>query len=82
MELSILEMDNCQGPDLRQTGTGGSMSIYMVAFLVLMIAWFIGWIVLGVSGGLIHVVLGAALVSFALYFFRGRHAEADLRINR
>jgi hypothetical protein len=58
------------------------MSIYMVAFLVLMLAWFLGWIVFGVSSGLIHVVLGAALVSFALYFFRGRHAEADLRINR
>jgi hypothetical protein len=58
------------------------MSIYMVAFLVLMLAWFIGWIVFGVSSGLIHVVLCAALVSFVLYFFRGRHAEADLRINR
>jgi hypothetical protein len=53
----------------------------MVAFLVLMIAWFLGWIVFGVSSGLIHILLGAAVVSFVLYFFRGRHAEADLRIN-
>jgi Flp pilus assembly protein TadB len=58
-----------------------SMNIYMVAFLVLMIAWFLGWIVFGVSSGLIHILLGAAVVSFVLYFFRGRHAEADLRIN-
>lgn len=57
------------------------MSIYMVGFLVLMLVWFLGWIVFGVSSGLIHIVLGA-LVSFVLYFFRGRHAEADLRINR
>jgi hypothetical protein len=58
------------------------MSIYMVVSLVLMLAWFLAWIVFGVSSGLIHVVLGAALVSFALYFLHGRHPEADLRINR
>jgi len=58
------------------------MSIYMVVSLVLMLAWFLGWIVFGVNNGLIHVVLGASLVSFALYFLRGRHPEADLRINR
>jgi len=58
------------------------MSIYMVVFLVLMLAWFLAWIVFGVSSGLIHVVLGAALVSFALYFLHGRRPEADLRINR
>ena len=58
------------------------MSIYMVGFLVLMLVWFLGWIVFGVSSGLIHIVPGVALVSFVLYFFRGRHAEADLRINR
>lgn len=58
------------------------MSIYMVGFLVLMLVWFLGWIVFGVSSGLIHIVLGVALGSFVLYFFRGRHAEADLRINR
>lgn len=57
------------------------MSVYMMGFLVLMLVWFLGWIVFGVSSGLIHIVLGA-LVSFVLYFFRGRHAEADLRINR
>ena len=57
------------------------MNIYMVAFLVLMIAWFLGWIVFGVSSGLIHILLGAAVLSFLFHFFRGRHAEADLRIN-
>ena len=58
------------------------MSIYMLTFLVLMRVWFLSWIVFGVNRGLIHIVLCAALVSFVLYFFRGRHAEADLRINR
>ena len=58
------------------------MSIYMVTSLVLMLVWFLGWIVFRVHSGLIHIVLCAALVSFVLYFFRGRHPEADLRINR
>lgn len=63
-------------------GLEAFMSIYMVAFLALMLVWFLGWIVFGVSSGLIHIFLCAALVSFVLYFLRGRHAEADLRINR
>ncbi|MGE5111666.1 MAG: hypothetical protein ACM3JB_12455 [Acidobacteriaceae bacterium] len=58
------------------------MSIYMVASLVLMLLWFLSWIVLHVNSGLIHILLCGAIVSFVLYFFRGRHAEADLRINR
>jgi hypothetical protein len=58
------------------------MSIYMVASLVLMLVWFLGWIVFRVNSGLIHILLCGAIVSFVLYFFRGRHAEADLRINR
>ena len=56
------------------------MNIYMVTFLALILAWFLGWIVFGVSSVWIHILLGAAVVSFILYFFRGRHAEADLRI--
>jgi len=96
MELSILEMDSCRGrtcaklamilgssadalcEDLLRVPT----SIYMVACLVLMLAWFLGWVVFGVSSGLIHLVLCAALASFVLHFFRGRYPEADLRINR
>jgi hypothetical protein len=53
----------------------------MVAFMALILAWFLGWIVFDLSSGLIHILLSVAVVSFILYFFRGRHAEADLRIN-
>jgi len=56
------------------------MSTYMIAFLVLMIAWFLGWIVLGVTSGFIHILLVVAAVSLILHFVRGRHGEADLRI--
>jgi F0F1-type ATP synthase assembly protein I len=58
------------------------MSIYVIAFIVLMIAWVCAWIVFHVTGGLIHILLVAAVVSLILHFFRGRHAEPDVRINR
>ncbi len=56
------------------------MSIYMIAFLVLIIAWIVGWIVFNVASWRIHVLLVIAAVSLILHFVRGRHAEADLRI--
>ena len=52
----------------------------MAAFLVLMIAWFCGWILFHVASGLIHILLVVAIVSLILHFARSRHAEADLRI--
>jgi hypothetical protein len=56
------------------------MSKYMIAFLVLVIAWIACWIVFHVTSVFIHVLLIAALVSLILHFVRGRHGEADLRI--
>jgi hypothetical protein len=56
------------------------MSIYVIAFIILMIAWVCAWIVFHVTGGLIHILLVAAGVSLILHFVRGRHAEPDLRI--
>ena len=56
------------------------MSSYIIAFIVLMIAWICGWVVFHVTGGLIHILLVLAAVSLILHFVRGRHAEADLRI--
>ena len=56
------------------------MSIFMIAFLILIIAWICGWIVFHVTSGLIHIFLALAVVSLILHFVRGRHAEADLGI--
>jgi uncharacterized protein DUF5670 len=56
------------------------MSKFMIAFLILMIAWICGWIVFHVTSGFIHILLALAVVSLILHFIRGRHAEADLRI--
>ena len=57
------------------------MSIYIIAFVALMIAWVCGWIVLNITSGLIHILPVLALASLILHFVRGRHAEADLHIN-
>jgi Family of unknown function (DUF5670) len=56
------------------------MSIYIIAFIVLMSAWIAGFIVFHATGGLIHILLVLAVVSLILHFVRGRHGEADLRI--
>jgi len=58
------------------------VSIYIIAFIVLMVAWTCAWIVFHVTGGLIHILLAFAVVSLVLHFIRGRHGEADLRISR
>jgi hypothetical protein len=55
------------------------MSKYMAAFLVLMIAWFCGWILFHITGGFIHILLVAAVVSLILHFILSRRAEADVR---
>jgi hypothetical protein len=62
--------------------SGGPMSIYIVAFIVLMAAWISAWIGFHVTGGLIHILLAFAVVSLVLHFIRGRHGEADLRISK
>jgi len=58
------------------------MSTYIIAFIILMVAWICSWIVFHVTSGLIHILLVCAVVSLILHFVRGRHEEADLRISR
>ena len=60
----------------------GPMSIYLIAFIVLMVAWIYGWIGFHVPGGLIHILPVFAVVLLILHFVRGRDREADLRITR
>jgi Family of unknown function (DUF5670) len=58
------------------------MSMYIVAFIILMVAWISACIGFHVTGGLIHILLVFAAVSLVLHFIRGRHGEADLRISK
>lgn len=47
------------------------MSIFSILFVILLIAWIMGWGVFHVAGGLIHLLLIVALISLVLHFVRG-----------
>ena len=50
------------------------MSIFTILFVVLLIAWIMGWGVFHVAGAMIHLLLVVALISLILHFVRGRRA--------
>jgi hypothetical protein len=52
------------------------MSIFMVLFMVLLVAWLLGVSVFHVAGGLIHILLIVAVISLILHFVRGRTTSA------
>ena len=47
------------------------MSIFTILFIVLLAAWILGWGVFHVAGGLIHLLLIAAVIALVLHFVRG-----------
>ena len=47
------------------------MSIFTILFVVLLIAWLMGFMVFHVAGGLIHILLILAVISLVLHFVRG-----------
>jgi hypothetical protein len=57
-------------------GTQGddTMSIFTILFIVLLIAWVMGWGVFHVASGMIHILLVVALISLVLHFVRGPRA--------
>jgi hypothetical protein len=50
------------------------MSIFTILFVILLIAWILGWTVFHVASGLIHILLVVALISLVLHFIRGPRA--------
>ena len=50
------------------------MSIFTILFIVLLIAWILGWTVFHVASGMIHILLVVALISLVLHFVRGPRA--------
>jgi uncharacterized protein DUF5670 len=47
-------------------------SFFLIAFVVLVIAWLLGWLAFHVAGGLIHILVVLAVVSLIIHFVRGR----------
>src|ERR1700756_3772505 len=50
------------------------MSIFTILFVILLIAWIMGWGVFHVAGAMIHLLLVVALISLILHFVRGPRA--------
>ena len=48
------------------------VSLFLIAAIVLLVAWVLGWFVFHVAGGLIHVLLVVAIITLIVHFVRGR----------
>jgi hypothetical protein len=48
--------------------------MFMTLFIVLLVAWLLGWGAFHVAGGLIHLLLIVALISLIVHFVQGRGA--------
>ena len=48
--------------------------MFMALFVVLLVAWLLGWVAFHVAGGLIHLLLIVAVISLIIHFMRGRRA--------
>ena len=47
------------------------MSIFTILFVILLIAWILGWGVFHVASAMIHILLVIALIALVLHFVRG-----------
>jgi hypothetical protein len=50
--------------------------MFLTLFVVLVVAWLLGWGVFHIAGGLIHLLLILAAISVIAHFVRGRGAGA------
>jgi hypothetical protein len=50
------------------------MSIFMILFVILLVAWILGLGVFHVAGGFIHLLLIFAVISLVVHFVAGRRS--------
>ena len=48
--------------------------MFLILFIVLLLAWVLGFFAFHVAGGLIHLLLIVAVISLIVHFMRGRSA--------
>ena len=46
--------------------------MFLILFMILLVAWLTGFFAFHVAGGLIHILLIVALISLIVHFMRGR----------
>jgi hypothetical protein len=57
-----------------QRGKDRGDEMFMTLFVVLLVAWLLGWGAFHVVGGLIHLLLIVAVISLIVHLLRGRGA--------
>jgi hypothetical protein len=57
-----------------QRGKDRGDEMFMTLFVVLLVAWLLGWGAFHVAGGLIHLLLIVAVISLIVHLLRGRGA--------
>ncbi len=50
--------------------------IFLILFVLLLLAWIFSWAIFHVAGGLLHILLIVAVISLILHFVRGRSRTA------
>ena len=45
--------------------------MFLVLFIVLLVAWLMGFLAFHIAGGLIHILLIVAVISLVVHFMRG-----------
>ena len=48
--------------------------MFLILFIVLLVAWLLGFLAFHIAGGLIHLLLAVAVISLIVHFVRGRGA--------
>jgi hypothetical protein len=46
--------------------------MFLILFIVLLVAWLLGFLAFHIAGGLIHLLLIVAVISLIVHFMRGR----------
>ncbi|HEV2418306.1 MAG TPA: lmo0937 family membrane protein [Terriglobia bacterium] len=46
--------------------------MFLILFIVLLVAWLMGFVAFHVAGGLIHLLLIIAVICLIVHFLRGR----------
>jgi uncharacterized protein DUF5670 len=46
--------------------------MFLILFMVLLVAWLLGWVGFHFAGGLVHLLLLVALIALIFHFVRGR----------
>ncbi len=52
------------------------MGIFLILFILLLLAWIFGFVVFHVASALIHILLVVAVIALILHFVRGASRSA------